>query len=198
MNSRVTSLDLTPEIAIRALWVIWMMSWLAAAAWSDRTVKGPATRHQIVYRLLAAAGFVLLFGIYHSTWAKLLLWRTPDALAWIMVALTFAGLLITWWARIYLGRLWSSDVARKADHHVVDTGPYGIVRHPIYTGIILASIGTAVTRGTLGAWLGVGVMTLGWSIKARMEEGFLREQLGAEEYGRYARRVPMLVPFLKR
>jgi protein-S-isoprenylcysteine O-methyltransferase Ste14 len=188
----------TPEIAIGALWVLWMISWLAAAAWSDRTVKGPAMRHQIVYRILAAAGFVMLFGIYHSSWAELTLWRTPEALAWTMVAFTLGGLLFTWWARIHLGRLWSSDVARKADHHVVDTGPYGIVRHPIYTGILLASIGTAVTRGTLGTWLGFGLMTLGWAIKARMEEGFLREQLGAEQYGAYARRVPMLVPFLKR
>ena len=175
-----------------------MLSWLIAAAWSDRTVKGPAMRHQIVYRLLAVAGFALLFGSYHASWAELTLWRTPDALAWTMVAFTLAGLLFTWWARIHLGRLWSSDVARKADHHVIDTGPYGIVRHPIYTGIILASIGTAAARGTVGAWVGVSLMTLGWSIKARMEEGFLREQLGTEQYGAYARRVPMLVPYLRR
>jgi hypothetical protein len=79
-----------------------------------------------------------------------------------MVALTLAGLLFTWWARIHLGRLWSSDVARKADHHVVDTGPYGIVRHPIYTGILVASTATAAVRATPGAWLGAGLMTLGW------------------------------------
>jgi protein-S-isoprenylcysteine O-methyltransferase Ste14 len=174
-----------------------MISWLAAAAWSDRTVKGPATRHQIFYRVLAAGGALLLFGTYrHRLESELILWREPDGLAWIAVVVVLAGLAFTWWARIHLGRLWSSSVARKADHHVVDSGPYGIVRHPIYTGIILATIGTAVLRGTTLAWLGVAVMTLGWYIKARMEETFLRDQLGAEEYGRYARRVPMLMPFL--
>ena len=189
---------MTPGLAIGTLWALWMLSWLIAAAWSDRTVKGPATRHQIVYRLLAASGFAMLFGIYHASWAELTLWRTPDALAWTMVAFTLAGLLFTWWARIHLGRLWSSDVARKADHHVIDTGPYGIVRHPIYSGITLASIATAALRGTLVAWLGVVVMTLGWYVKARMEEEFLRDELGAEAYGAYARRVPMLVPLLRR
>ena len=111
-----------------------------------------------------------------------------------MAAFVLAGLLFTWWARIHLGRLWSSSVTRKADHHVVDTGPYRIVRHPIYTGIILASLATAAMRGTALAWLGACVMTTGWVIKARLEEEFLREQLGAETYAKYARRVPMLVP----
>ena len=177
------------------MWLVWWVSWLAAAAWSDRTVKRPPTRHQIIYRLLAAVGVVLLFGLYRNDLrVEMILWRTPIALAWAMVAVVFAGLLFTWWARIHLGRLWSSSVARKADHYVVDTGPYGIVRHPIYTGIILASIATAAMRGTALAWLGVCVMTTGWVIKARLEESFLREQLGAETYGEYVRRVPMLAP----
>ena len=189
----------TPETTIRTMWLVWWVSWMAAAAWSDRAVKRPATRHQIVYRLLVAVGAALLFGLYrHDLRAELVLWRTPAALAWAMAAAVVAGLLFTWWARVHLGRLWSSSVTRKADHHVVDTGPYGIVRHPIYTGIILASVATAATRGTALAWLGVCVMTAGWVIKARLEEEFLREQLGAETYGEYARRVPMLVPLAGR
>jgi protein-S-isoprenylcysteine O-methyltransferase Ste14 len=124
----------------------------------------------------------------------MILWHTPVPLAWALVVVVLAGLLFTWWARIHLGRLWSSSVTRKADHHVVDTGPYGIVRHPIYTGIILASAATAAMSGTVLAWLGACVMTTGWVIKARLEEEFLREQLGAETYGEYARRVPMLAP----
>jgi protein-S-isoprenylcysteine O-methyltransferase Ste14 len=189
----------TPETAMRALWVIWWISWWAAAAWSDRTVTRPSRRHQLLYRALVVLGVVLLFGMYPRPAAgEVVLWRSPDAVAWAMVPLALAGLLFTWWARIHLGRLWSSNVARKADHHVVDTGPYEIVRHPIYTGIMLAAIATAAMRATLAAWVGVALMTLGWYIKARLEEEFLRAQLGAEEYGRYARRVPMLVPFLPR
>jgi protein-S-isoprenylcysteine O-methyltransferase Ste14 len=159
-------------------------------------VKRPPGRKQIVYRLLVAAGAVLLFGMYrHELRAEIILWHTLVPLAWLMVAIAAAGLLFTWWARLHLGRLWSSSVARKADHHVVDTGPYGIVRHPIYTGIIVASFATAMLRGTALAWLGAGAMTLSWVIKARLEERFLREQLGADAYDTYARRVPMLSPF---
>lgn len=186
---------MTPETAIQAMWLAWWISWLAAAAWSDRAVKRPPTRLQITYRVLAALGTVLLFGTFrHELRVELILWRIPNALAWTMAALVLTGLLFTWWARIHLGRLWSSSVTRKADHRVVDTGPYGVVRHPIYTGIILASFATAAMRGTALAWLGACVMTAGWVIKARLEEAFLRDQLGAETYGEYARRVPMLVP----
>jgi protein-S-isoprenylcysteine O-methyltransferase Ste14 len=188
-----------PETTLRTLWFVWWVSWLAAAAWSDRAVKRPPRRSQIVYRLLAAAGAILLFGLYrHDVRVERILWRTPTPLSWLMLAIVCLGLLFTWWARIHLGRLWSSSVGRKAEHRVVDTGPYGIVRHPIYTGITLASIATATQRGTLAAWCGVVVMTLGWYVKARMEEGFLRDELGAEVYGAYARRVPMLIPALRR
>jgi protein-S-isoprenylcysteine O-methyltransferase Ste14 len=113
---------------------------------------------------------------------------------WVLVAIAVAGFAFTWWARFHLGRLWSSSVSRKADHRIVDTGPYGIVRHPIYTGIIVASAATAAQRGTAPAWLGMALMTLGWYIKARLEERFLRDELGADAYDAYARRVPMLVP----
>ena len=185
-----------PEIALRGVWFVWWITWLAAAAWSDRAVKRPPRRSQIVYRVLAAGGAILLFGLFrHDVRVEGILWQTADALSWVMVVIAFVGLLFTWWARIHLGRLWSSSVGRKADHRVVDTGPYSIVRHPIYSGITLASIATAVLRGTLTAWLGVVVMTLGWYVKARMEEEFLREELGADAYGAYASRVPMLMPF---
>jgi protein-S-isoprenylcysteine O-methyltransferase Ste14 len=134
----------------------------------------------------------------HDLRTEMILWRLPAPAAWGMVAAAAAGLLFTWWARIHLGRLWSANVSRKADHRVVDTGPYGIVRHPIYTGIIIASIATATLRGTVLSWVGASLMTLGWVVKARMEETFLREQLGAAAYDEYARRVPMLAPFWSR
>jgi protein-S-isoprenylcysteine O-methyltransferase Ste14 len=190
-------MTVSPERVAGGLWLIWLVCWLAAAVSSDRTVKAPAGSQHLVYRALAAIGAVLLFGSYrHRPASEIPLWHTPDPVGWIMVAVVIIGLLVTGWARIHLGRLWSGNVARKADHHVVDTGPYGIVRHPIYTGIIVATIAMAVMRGTAMAWVGFAFLTLGWYIKARMEEAFLREQLGAADYDRYASRIPMLIPFL--
>lgn len=181
---------------MKIVWLSWWLLWMAAAVWSDRAVKAPARRYHLLYRLLPATGVLLLFGAVGLQSGELLLWRAPGVIAWTMVAVAIGGFLFTCWARIHLGRLWSSGVSRKADHHIVDTGPYGIVRHPIYTGIILASAAAAVQRGTLQAWLGMSLMTLGWYIKARLEERFLLDELGAEAYGAYARRVPMLVPFM--
>jgi protein-S-isoprenylcysteine O-methyltransferase Ste14 len=96
---------------------------------------------------------------------------------------------------LHLGRLWSASVTRKEDHRVVDSGPYAIVRHPIYTGLLIAAVATAVIKGTPIAFVGVVLMTIAFVIKGRLEENFLREELGREAYDAYRKRVPMLVPF---
>ena len=83
-----------------------------------------------------------------------------------MVALAAVGFLFAWWARIYLGRLWSGSITRKEGHKVVDTGPYAIVRHPIYTGIYIAAIASAVAIGTLHAILGAMLLIVGYWVKA--------------------------------
>ena len=77
-----------------------------------------------------------------------------------------------------------------------DTGPYGFVRHPIYTGLIIALLATAVTEATPVALSGAVLIALGLWVKARAEERFLLSELGQEAYESYRRRVPMLVPFL--
>src|SRR5262245_25990515 len=184
------------EAAMIAAWIVWWVLWMSAAAWSDRAVKRPPLRSHILYRVLPVLGGALLLGRFGGQSGELTLWRTSDLVSWAMVAVAMAGFGCTCWARVHLGRLWSSSVSRKADHRIIDSGPYGIVRHPIYTGIIIASAATAVQRGTARAWLGMGLMTLGWYIKARLEERFLRDELGAEAYQAYMRRVPMLVPFM--
>jgi protein-S-isoprenylcysteine O-methyltransferase Ste14 len=185
----------TPEAAIIAMWVAWWILWLAAAAWSDRAVKAPPIHYHLLYRFIPAVGAVLLFGAIRRGSGEVSLWHLSDAIAWAMALVALLGFLFTWWARFTLGRLWSSSVSRKADHYIVETGPYRLVRHPIYTGIILAAVATAIERGTLEAWLGAAIMTSGWYVKARLEERFLREELGAQAYDEYARRVPMLLPF---
>jgi protein-S-isoprenylcysteine O-methyltransferase Ste14 len=107
-----------------------------------------------------------------------------------------ADLLLTWWARLHLGRLWSSAISRKQDDRIVDTGPYAFVRHPIYTGLITALLATATAEATVTALLGAALIVFGLWLKARSEEFFLTAELGPEAYGSYCRRVPMLVPFL--
>jgi protein-S-isoprenylcysteine O-methyltransferase Ste14 len=186
----VTALSL-----IRIAWIVWLISWFAAAAWSDRTVRRPAVRREVLYRVLTLAGAALMFGFNpDGERADTPLWPVASVIAWVLAGVAVCGFLFTWWARIHLGQLWSSSVTRKEHHHVVDTGPYGIVRHPIYTGLLLAIIATVLVRGTILTLTGSALIAAGIYVKARVEEEFLRQQLG-EPYAAYARQVPMLVPF---
>ena len=187
---------MTPQLAINYLWFFWFVTWMAAAFWSDRSAKRPAFGAEILYRVVTLSGAVLLFAVVVRSYdSPMILWSLGRTANWVLFGSAAAGFLFCWWARISLGRLWSGWVSKKEGHHIVDKGPYGIVRHPIYTGIILAVFATAAIKGTAFALLGAAIMTIGFWIKARLEERFLRAELGTESYDAYSRRVPMLVPF---
>jgi protein-S-isoprenylcysteine O-methyltransferase Ste14 len=188
---------MSPQLAIDLLWLLWGVSWWAAAWWSRRTQKRAPWRENLAHRIIVLLGLILLFGLYSPRPLALhRLWTLPVSWGWVSVWVALAGFVFTWWARLHLGALWSSDVGRKNNHHVVTSGPYALVRHPIYSGLILAGAATAADLGTATAIAGAAIMTLGWYVKARLEENFLRAELGSA-YDGYGARVPMLVPFLK-
>jgi protein-S-isoprenylcysteine O-methyltransferase Ste14 len=188
----------TPLHAIYVMWAVWFASWMSASAWSAPTEKRfDAPVPVIVFRFVTFAGAVLLFGPFlPQRFPFAPLWRVGGAVGWLLAAVAAVGFLFAWWARIHLGTMWSSDVTKKVDHHIVETGPYGLVRHPIYTGVLLTALATAAAKGTAAALLGAAVIWLGLYIKARIEERFLRAELRDDAYASYIRRVPMLVPFL--
>ena len=177
------------------VWAIWALSWFIAATWSGRTQARPVMGSQLLFRVITFAGAAMLFD-YRDWSDSPRLWRLSETGDWAMVWLAAAGFAFCWWARLHLGRLWSGSVTRKEGHHIVDTGPYRLVRHPIYTGIIIAALATAIERGTVTSMIGFALMVLGCWIKARLEESFLRSELGADAYDAYAKRTGMLAPFL--
>ena len=126
------------------------------------------------------------------------IWDVGSNGAYALVGVMLVGLLLTWLARIHLGRFWSSAITRKEHHRVVDTGPYAFVRHPMYTGVITALLATAVIQATAPALAGAALITYGLWLKARAEEHFLLVELAPDDYRSYCRRVPMLIPFLWR
>jgi protein-S-isoprenylcysteine O-methyltransferase Ste14 len=137
----------------------------------------------------------LRLGVPADPFGEALLWRLPPIAGWPFTALALLGFAFTWWARLTLGDLWSGSVTRKERHVVVETGPYGLVRHPIYTGLILAAFAFAIQIGYASALVGAALMAGGFALKARLEERFLSAELGEAAYGPYRRRTPMLVPF---
>jgi protein-S-isoprenylcysteine O-methyltransferase Ste14 len=186
------------QIAIYFIWTAWIVSWMAAAVWTSRTKRRPPFGEELISRVFTVLGALMLFGIYSPRYISVLtLWHVDLQTGWFLAVLTAAGFAFSWWARIYLGSLWSGSITVKEGHHVVDTGPYRFVRHPIYTGIIVASFATAIDKGTYVAIAGAVLMLVGWFIKARIEERFLRAELGAQAYDSYASKTAMLVPFVR-
>jgi len=187
-----------PRTAFAVIWIAWIVSWLAAAFWASRAEKRAVAWVTLAYGLAIVAGALLLTPWAARSLQMPPLWHVGFYGAYALAALTLAGLLFTWWARLHLGRLWSGSITRKHDHRVVDTGPYALVRHPIYTGLIFALAATAVAQATASALAGVALIAFGLWMKARAEERFLAAELGADAYGGYRRRVPMLIPGIRR
>ncbi len=196
------------------LWLVFLATWWLAAGWTAKpTVKAPR-RERIAWFLSFGLGFSLLFspspdvrlfghrmlrvGPAGPVATHVPLWATPATIGFALLAGEIAAFAFAWWARLHLGRLWSGMMTLREGHRVVDTGPYRLVRHPIYTGFIAAAWALALIEATPLCLAGALVLTLTMSLKARAEEGFLRRELGAAGYDAYAARTPMLVPFLPR
>jgi protein-S-isoprenylcysteine O-methyltransferase Ste14 len=143
---------------------------------------------------LALAGWLLWLPA-RLPWLGLRLLPRGPAVFWTGAALTLAGLLFSVWARVYLGRNWSGTVTLKEDHELITGGPYGWVRHPIYTGLLLAVVGTAAVRGNLRGVAAIVLSAAALWRKLGLEESWMREQFG-EQYRDYSRRVAALIPFV--
>ncbi len=116
---------------------------------------------------------------------------------WSGAAVTAGGLLFSVWARRRLGKNWSQAVTVKEGHELITSGPYAVVRHPIYTGLLLAFLGCAVARGEWRGLLAVALIFDALWRKLRLEEKWMRAQFG-ESYEAYSRQVAALVPYIIR
>ena len=187
-----------PHAVFAIIWGAWVVSWLAAGFWSGRTQSRAGSAISWAYRVPLGIGAVLLTPWAAQWLGAASLWNPGKAGAYLLAAATLAGLALTWWARIHLGRLWSSAITRKENHRIVDSGPYALVRHPIYTGLLAAILASAAAEATVTALIGAALIVFGLWVKARAEERFLSGELGADAYQAYRRRAPMLVPRLWR
>ncbi len=113
----------------------------------------------------------------------------------IGMALLISGLLFAVWARLHLGRFWSARVALAADHQLIQTGPYRFVRNPIYSGGLLAVVGTAIVIGEVRAVLAIPLVLIAFDRKIRIEESWLAERFGPA-YSEYRKKVKALIPFV--
>jgi protein-S-isoprenylcysteine O-methyltransferase Ste14 len=180
---------------IPTLWLLWCLYWWLAAVNVKASVRDERIGSRLTHMLpLFVAGWLIAAP------------RVPGPLAlrfvhwsftvyWCGVALLAVGLAVSVWARVVLGRNWSARVTLKQDHELVETGPYRWIRHPIYTGILLAFAGSALARAEWRGLLALLIATAALARKIRIEERWLTELFGAR-YQDYSRRSWALFPGL--
>ena len=175
------------------LWLVWLIAMLRTKPTQERADFGS----RLLYGFPVILAFYLIFADHvHSYWLQTHILPHnifADASA---VTLTVLGVAFAIWSRFYIGQNWSSAVSIKVGHQLIRTGPYAWVRHPIYSGLLLATIGTAIARREARGFLAFALLWLAFVIKSRMEEGFMHKTFG-QEYEEYCRTTGALIPRLR-
>jgi protein-S-isoprenylcysteine O-methyltransferase Ste14 len=194
----VNQASLVEQLRLSAtfLWMGLAVVWVVSALRTKRTIQTQSSSSRFLYTAILVVGVYLIFtrqtGILWLD-RQLFLVTTPVALAGLVAVLV--GVVFSIWARIMLGRNWSNFVTVKEDHTLVRSGPYRIVRHPIYSGILLGMLGSALQRGEMRSFVGVLICGLSFWLKTRGEEQFMVQRFG-DEYLQYCRKVKALAPFI--
>jgi len=179
------AVELVFAIGWGAFWLYWLL-----AAFSMKRGRIPWSRELRIRIVIVALATVLVrLGALRGHRAN-----TDPWLAGIGLALFSLGLALAVWARMHLGRNWGTPMTEKVEPELVTSGPYRLVRHPIYSGILVAGIGTVVAL----SWLWISVVALAgvyFLYSARVEERYLIDRF-PDDYPLYKRSTKMLVPFI--
>jgi protein-S-isoprenylcysteine O-methyltransferase Ste14 len=178
------------------LWLIFIVVWIAGALKTKPVEQRESISSRLSYSVFVVAAFYLVF-VKEITrpWMRIQLF-TPNLVTEVLgVVLTAAGIGFAIWARVYLGGNWSSSVTVKVGHRLVRTGPYRWVRHPIYTGLIVALIGSGLERAQVRMLVAMVLLYAGFKIKSRIEERAMTTVFGAE-YDEYSRTTGAIIPKL--
>jgi protein-S-isoprenylcysteine O-methyltransferase Ste14 len=181
---------------LEGAWLIFLAVWFLMSLGVKPTVRQQNPFDRLFQIAIGAAAYLLLFS-HVVRWEPLTRRVVPEAVAWRLAGLvmTCIGIAFAIWARIVIGANWSANVTIKRDHELVQTGPYAFVRHPIYSGLLFAGLGTALVVGQVRGFLAVAVAFIGWTFKSRREEQFMTEQFG-DRYSQYRRRTGGIIPFI--
>jgi protein-S-isoprenylcysteine O-methyltransferase Ste14 len=177
------------ELVFAAGWAIFWLYWLVAAFSMKR--GRVAWSRELAIRAVVAGIVVLLIrvGAFRHHGLDTDPWRAAGGLALFALGLAFAV-----WARLHIGRNWGTPMTQKVDPELVTSGPYRLVRHPIYSGILLAGAGTALALNWV--WLAAAAVAAFYFVySALVEERYLAEHF-PDAYPAYKRSTTMLVPFL--
>jgi protein-S-isoprenylcysteine O-methyltransferase Ste14 len=175
-------------------WLVFFV-YLAISALSSKVAKKTESVVERLQRMapLAAAYWLLFYNATSLGWLNKRFVTDSSAAAVIGVTLTAAGVAFAIWARWHLGANWSAIVSIREQHELIRTGPYRRVRHPIYTGLLVAMAGTALVLGEVRGLLAFAITLLAFYSKARKEEAWLGREFG-EKFEAHAQETGMFLP----
>jgi protein-S-isoprenylcysteine O-methyltransferase Ste14 len=173
-------LQRSPRQLIDISWLLFAVFWLASALGSKKASRRESLTERLGYIIFMAVGFVLLYDSAppYLNWLNRSFISELRWAGWLGAWLTLAGVLFAIWARTTIGKEWSAEIQIKQGHQLIRTGPYAQIRHPIYTGILLAIAGTALAIGEYRGLLALAIICIGFTRKAKKEESFLAAQFG--------------------
>lgn len=181
---------------ISVCWILFAVIWLLAAFATKQSVYRESTVQRLRYTIpILLGGFLLAKGHRLSDPLDYRVIPHVEALAWSGVVLCIAGLAFCIWARFTLGRNWSGVVTLKGGHELITSGPYALVRHPIYTGLLTMFVGTVIVLGHVAGIIAMPFVFGSLWIKLRYEERLMLKQF-PNEYAGYQQRVKRLIPFI--
>jgi protein-S-isoprenylcysteine O-methyltransferase Ste14 len=181
-------------LVIEGCWIAWVLYWLFMAFATKRTIeRGGFVGYRLVTLIFFAA--CVAIGRLLDVSAQSQLWQATLALGVVSDCIVLAGAAFTVWARITLGRNWSAEVTFKQDHELIESGPYALARHPIYTGLIVMALGTAINYGRAVGFALLLALCGGLWWKARQEERVMSRHF-PDAYAEYRTRVHAIIPFV--
>ncbi len=178
------------------IWTVFLLFWIISARKLKAIKRREPFHERVLYMLPIMLSYVLLFDdqLTFTALGRRFIPLDPR-IGVVGIVITAIGVALAIWARLHLGENWSATVTVKAGHELIDSGPYRAVRHPIYTGMLVATAGSALALGQARGLLALVVISLGFYFKARKEERYMLSEF-AEKYQAYSRRAGMLLPKL--
>ena len=180
--------------AIDWTWLALALVWAVGLAFTRKTVRTQPWGPRLFHMTLVLLGFTLLMSTrFQAGWLGERFLPSWQGAGMAGVALTLIGCGFAIWARIILGANWSGRATVKANHELITRGPYAVARHPIYTGLLTACIGSAIAYGEWRCVVGLVMVTLAFAVKIGQEERLMLETF-PQAYSAYRMRVKALIP----
>jgi len=178
------------------VWVAYLVYWQIAASGAKANQRIESVASRVLRTAVLLAGIVLLcWPKFPVAWLERRFLPMTAEMFWLGAAVTVAGLVFCVWARVTLGANWSRSVTIKQGHELITAGPYNLVRHPIYTGLLTGFAGTAIAIGQMRGVVAFALIFASLWYKLSLEEKWMRVQFG-DVYVNYSRHTKALIPWV--